>query len=197
MTASEMFGVPVKDMPAEVRRRAKAINFGIIYGISAFGLANPARHPARGGRRLYPQVFRAVPRHPRLHGRDQARMSCQGLCHDLVRARLPLSADRLEEPVGACFRRAAGDQRADPGLRRRYHPPRDGPDGAGLAEAGLSTRMLLQVHDELVFEAPEAEVERALPLIRKVMIEAPLPAVHLAVPLQVDARAAANWDEAH
>jgi DNA polymerase I len=53
------------------------------------------------------------------------------------------------------------------------------------------------VHDELVFEAPEVQVEAALPVIRKVMIEAPLPAVALKVPLQVDARAASNWDEAH
>ena len=57
--------------------------------------------------------------------------------------------------------------------------------------------MLLQVHDELVFEVPDAEVEATLPVITKVMEEAPLPAVNLAVPLRVDARAAQNWDEAH
>jgi DNA polymerase-1 len=57
--------------------------------------------------------------------------------------------------------------------------------------------MLLQVHDELVFEVPEDEVEKTLPVIKKVMEEAPLPALSLAVPLQVDARAAHNWDEAH
>lgn len=66
-----------------------------------------------------------------------------------------------------------------------------------LQAAGLSTRMLLQVHDELVFEAPEAEVARALPLIAKVMEEAPHPAVHLSVPLAVEAKAAGNWQEAH
>ena len=69
MTASEMFGVPVEGMPADVRRRAKAINFGIIYGISAFGLSPTSSHPARRGRRLHKdQVLRALPRHPRLHG---------------------------------------------------------------------------------------------------------------------------------
>jgi DNA polymerase-1 len=66
-----------------------------------------------------------------------------------------------------------------------------------LAEAKLDARMLLQVHDELVFEVPEAQVEAALPVIRKVMVEAPQPAVELKVPLVVDARAADNWDEAH
>jgi DNA polymerase-1 len=66
-----------------------------------------------------------------------------------------------------------------------------------LVEAGLKTRMLLQVHDELVFEAPEAEAERAIPLIKRVMEGAALPAVALTVPLVVEARAASNWDEAH
>ena len=66
-----------------------------------------------------------------------------------------------------------------------------------LNEAKLNARMLLQVHDELVFEVPEAEVERTLPVIIRVMEYAPLPAVSLTVPLQVEARAADNWDEAH
>ena len=66
-----------------------------------------------------------------------------------------------------------------------------------LAKAGLSARMLLQVHDELVFEVPDAEVEATLPVVSKVMEGAPLPAIELAVPLAVDARAAQNWDEAH
>ena len=69
---------------------------------------------------------------------------------------------------------------------------------ASLEQAGLtSTRMLLQVHDELIFEAPEGEVEKAMPVIRNVMEHAAMPAVAMAVPLHVDARAALNWDEAH
>ena len=71
MTASEMFGVPVKDMPSEVRRRAKAINFGIIYGISAFGLANQLGIPREEAGGLHQEIFRALPRHPRLHGGDE------------------------------------------------------------------------------------------------------------------------------
>jgi DNA polymerase-1 len=66
-----------------------------------------------------------------------------------------------------------------------------------LAEAKLSARMLLQVHDELVFEVPDDEVEKTLPVITRVMEYAPLPAISLSVPLQVEARAANNWDEAH
>ena len=69
-------------------------------------------------------------------------------------------------------------------------------DGA-LAKHKLTARMLLQVHDELVFEAPEAEVENTLPVVKKVMEEAPMPALALSVPLQVDAHAAHNWDDAH
>ncbi len=69
-------------------------------------------------------------------------------------------------------------------------------DGA-LARAGLQARMLLTVHDELVFEAPDEEIEATLPVVTRVMVEAPEPALRLHVPLQVDARAAQNWEEAH
>ena len=68
---------------------------------------------------------------------------------------------------------------------------------AALAAERLSARMLLQVHDELVFEVPEDEVEATIPVIRRVMIDAPHPAVALSVPLAVEAAAAMNWDEAH
>jgi DNA polymerase-1 len=68
---------------------------------------------------------------------------------------------------------------------------------AALAKHRLSAQMLLQVHDELVFEVPDSEVERTLPVVKKVMEEAPLPALSLSLPLAVDARAAGNWDDAH
>jgi DNA polymerase-1 len=66
-----------------------------------------------------------------------------------------------------------------------------------LEKAKLSARMLLQVHDELIFEVPDAEVEKTLPIVSKIMADAPMPALSLQVPLQVEARAADNWDEAH
>jgi DNA polymerase-1 len=68
---------------------------------------------------------------------------------------------------------------------------------AALRQSKLNAQMLLQVHDELVFEVPEDEVARTLPVIKAVMVDAPMPALSLSVPLQVDARAAHNWDEAH
>ena len=98
MTASEMFGVPVKNMPAEVRRRAKAINFGIIYGISAFGLANQLGIEPRGGRRLYQEIFRALSRHPRLHRGDQGvRRKSTAMCSrcSAASATIPTSATRM------------------------------------------------------------------------------------------------------
>ena len=66
-----------------------------------------------------------------------------------------------------------------------------------LRQARLSARMLMQVHDELIFETADAEVAGTLPVIQQVMENAAMPAVSLAVPLKVDARAADNWDEAH
>jgi DNA polymerase-1 len=66
-----------------------------------------------------------------------------------------------------------------------------------LTKAKLNAKMLLQVHDELIFEVPEGEVAKTLPVVKRVMEDAPMPAVSLSVPLQVDARAANNWDEAH
>jgi DNA polymerase-1 len=68
---------------------------------------------------------------------------------------------------------------------------------AALIDAGLSAQMLLQVHDELVFEAPAAEADATIAVARRIMEQAPEPVVQMSVPLHVDARAAANWDEAH
>ena len=119
MTASEMFGVPIKGMPAEVRRRAKAINFGIIYGISAFGLANQLGIAPRGGRRLHQEIFRALSRHPRLHGRDQGLRAKARLCAHPVRPQMPLSGHRRVQSVDPRLQRARRDQCA----AARHAPP--------------------------------------------------------------------------
>jgi DNA polymerase-1 len=197
MTASEMFGVPVKDMPGEIRRRAKAINFGIIYGISAFGLANQlgiGREEAGAYIKKYFERFpgiRAYMDETKQFARKNGYVTTifGRVCHypDAASPNPQQRAAVERQAINAPIQGSASDI-----IRRamiRMEP--------ALAAARLNLRMLLQVHDELVFEAPESEVERAIPVIRKVMVEAPFPAVSLKVPLQVDARAAANWDEAH
>ncbi len=131
MTASEMFGVPVKDMPGEVRRRAKAINFGIIYGISAFGLANQlgiSREEAGDYIKTYFQRFPGI--------RDymdatKKTAHAHGLRRDDLRAAHPLPRDQHQEPVDARLPRTRRHQCADPGVGRRHHPPRHDPHARG------------------------------------------------------------------
>ncbi|MBY0611978.1 MAG: DNA polymerase I [Beijerinckiaceae bacterium] len=197
MTASEMFGVPVEGMPSEVRRRAKAINFGIIYGISAFGLANQlsiGREEAGDYIKKYFERFPGIrdyientKRFARAHGYVETIFGRK--CH-YPQINTSKQAER------AFFERAAINapiQGSAADIIRKAMIRMD----AALAAAKTDAQMLLQVHDELVFEVPESQVETAIPVIRSVMIDAPHPAIHLAVPLQVDARAALNWDEAH
>jgi DNA polymerase-1 len=197
MTASEMFGVPVKGMPGEVRRRAKAINFGIIYGISAFGLANQLgieREEAGAYIRKYFERFPGI-RDYMEETKAFAKQNGYVLtlfgrkCHypEIAHSNASIRAFNERAAINARLQGTAADI-----IRRamvRMEP--------ALAKAKLSAQMLLQVHDELVFEVPDAEVEKTLPVIEKVMAQAPLPALSLSVPLAVEARAAQNWDDAH
>ncbi len=197
MTASEMFGVPIARMPGEIRRRAKAINFGIIYGISAFGLANQlgiAREEAGAYIRKYFERFpgirdymEATKRAARADGYVTTIFGRK--CHYPRIASSNASERAFNEraAINAPIQGSAADI-----IRRAMVRMEE-----ALAKARLSALMLLQVHDELVFEAPDNEVEATLPVVTKVMIDAPEPALKLHVPLQVDARAAQNWDEAH
>jgi DNA polymerase-1 len=197
MTASEMFGVPVKGMVPEVRRRAKAINFGIIYGISAFGLANQlgiGREEAGAYIRKYFERFPGIRDYM-----EDAKAFCRhhGYVLTLFGRRMHYPDIKAKNPSLRAFNeRAAINARlqgtaADIIRRAMIRMPEV------LRDARLSARMLLQVHDELVFEVPDAEVDQTLPVVTRVMEYAPLPAVSLSVPLQVEARAAHNWDEAH
>ena len=197
MTASEMFGVPIKNMPAEVRRRAKAINFGIIYGISAFGLANQlgiGREEAGVYIRKYFERFPGIRDYmdetkafAKKHGYVLTLFGRK--CHypDIGASNASIRAFNERAAVNATLQGSAADI-----IRRAMIRMDD-----ALAEQKLAAQMLLQVHDELVFEVPEQEVEKTLPVVTKVMIDAPLPAVSLTVPLHVEAHAADNWDAAH
>jgi DNA polymerase-1 len=197
MTASEMFGVPVKDMPGEVRRRAKAINFGIIYGISAFGLANQlgiAREEAGAYIKKYFERFPGIrdyieetKKYAKENGYVVTLFGRK--CHypDIRASNGSIRAFNERAAINARLQGSAADI-----IRRAMIRMED-----AFAKHELSARMLLQVHDELVFEVAEAEVDKTIPVVRKVMEEAPMPAVAISVPLAVEARAAGNWDEAH
>ena len=197
MTASEMFGVPIEGMPSEVRRRAKAINFGIIYGISAFGLANQLGIPREEAGAYIRKYFERFPGIRDYMETTKKTARANGYVTTIFgrKCHYPrINASNVSErafneraAINAPIQGSAAD------IIRRAMARMDD----ALARAKLSARMLLQVHDELVFEVPDDQVETTLPVVRKVMIDAPEPALKLAVPLQVDARAAQNWDEAH
>ena len=197
MTASEMFGVPVKDMPGEVRRRAKAINFGIIYGISAFGLANQlgiSREEAASYIKKYFERFPGIRAYM-----DEAREFCRlhGYVETLFGRKCHYPDIRASNPsIRAFNERAAINARLQGSAADIIRRAMIRADDA-LEAARLTGKMLLQVHDELIFEVPDREVEKTIPVVKRIMEDAPHPAVQLKVPLQVDARAADNWDEAH
>jgi DNA polymerase-1 len=197
MTASEMFGVPIKEMPSEVRRRAKAINFGIIYGISAFGLANQlgiAREEASAYIKKYFERFPGIRAYM-----DETREFCRRngyvttlfgrKCYypDIKASNASVRSFNERAAINARLQGSAADI-----IRRAMIRMEE-----ALTEKKLSAQMLLQVHDELIFEVPDDEVAATLPVVQHVMQDAPFPAVLLSLPLQVDARAANNWDEAH
>ena len=197
MTASEMFGVPVKDMPSEVRRRAKAINFGIIYGISAFGLAAQLGIDQKEAGTYIKKYFE---RFPGIRDyMDETREFCREhgyvltlfgrKCHypDIKASNASIRSFNERAAINARLQGSAAD------IIRRAMIRMEGE----LDRAKLNAQMLLQVHDELIFEVPDGEVAKTMPVVKRVMEDAPHPAIALHVPLQVDARAADNWDEAH
>ncbi|MBI2262546.1 MAG: DNA polymerase I [Caulobacterales bacterium] len=196
-TASEMFGVPVDQMDPETRRRAKAINFGIVYGISAFGLANQLGIDQGEAGAYIKTYFERFPGIRAYMDATRAEVREHGMVHTVFGRRIHIPAIHSKSGAERQFgERAAINapiQGAAADIIRRAMVRMPG----ALAAAGLSTRMLLQVHDELVFEAPEAEAEAAIAVIKRVMEGAAEPAVALSVPLVVEARAAGNWDEAH
>jgi len=196
-TASAMFGVPLDQMTPDLRRRAKTINFGIIYGISAFGLADRlgiGREEAGAFIKQYFERFPGIRDYI-----DTTRRSCRDkgyvttlfgrVCHyPQIRSNNPNERASVErQAINAPIQGTAAD------IIRRAMTRME----AALKAERLNVRMLLQVHDELVFEAPEEEADAAIPVIARIMEQAPHPALTLRVPLVVEARAAGNWEEAH
>ncbi len=197
MTASEMFGVPIEGMESSVRRRAKAINFGIIYGISAFGLANQLSISREEAGEYIRTYFKRFPGIKDYMDATKKFAHENGYVETIFGRRCNFPRINSPNPSEKAFLERAAINAPIQGsaadiIRRamvRMMP--------ALQEAGLKARMLLQVHDELIFECADEEIERTLPLVQNIMIKAPEPALKLSVPLQVDARAAKNWDEAH
>ena len=197
MTASEMFGVPIEGMPSDVRRRAKAINFGIIYGISAFGLANQLGIPREEAGAYIKQYFERFPGIRDYMDKTRRIARETGLVTTIFGRKCHYPRINASNPSERAFNERAAINAPIQGsaadiIRRAMVRMDD-----ALLAARLSARMLLQVHDELVFEVPEDEVAATIEVVRRVMVDAPHPAVQLSVPLQVDAKAAHNWDEAH
>ncbi|WP_248448692.1 DNA polymerase I [Sinorhizobium meliloti] len=197
MTASEMFGVPVDGMPSEIRRRAKAINFGIIYGISAFGLANQLSIERSEAGDYIKRYFERFPGIRDYMENTKAFARENGYVETIFGRRAHYPDIRSSNPSMRAFNERASINAPIQGsaadiIRRamvKMEP--------ALEAAKLSARMLLQVHDELIFEVEDGEIERTIPVIISVMENAAMPALDMRVPLKVDARAAHNWDEAH
>ncbi len=197
MTASEVFGVPLAQMDAETRRRAKAINFGIIYGISAFGLGQQLGVPQGEAADYIKRYFQRFPGIRDYMEQMKQRAREQGYVETLFGRRVHIPGIKDTNPARRGFSERAAINAPLQGtaadiIKRamRRIPP-------ALAAAGLTARMLLQVHDELVFEVPEREVEATRLLAKEVMEGACAPVISLSVPLVVETGAARNWDEAH
>jgi DNA polymerase-1 len=197
LTASQVFGIPLKELPPDRRRAAKAINFGIIYGISGFGLGKQIGiGPGEANEfiRQYLDRFHelrdwmeSTKQFARDHGYVETifgrRIHING-----IKEKMPMRRQGAERAaINAPLQGAAADIMKRAMIRI----------GPALTEAGLKAKLLLQVHDELVFEVPKAELDATATLVKKVMQEAPNPAVELKVPLVAEAGHALNWAEAH
>ena len=193
LTASEVFGAPMEGMDPTVRRGAKAINFGIIYGISPFGLARQLAIPQKEAR-AYIEAY--LERYPGIRDymeatREFARRN--GYVTTLFGRRVHVPSLREKNPARRNFGERAAinaplqGSAADVIKRAMARIPK------ALEREKLSARMLLQVHDELLFDVPEAEIGRTASVVKEVMESA----ARLSVPLTVDTGVGDNWDEAH
>jgi len=193
MTASEVFGVPIEGMDPMIRRRAKAINFGIIYGISAFGLARQL-DISRGEAKDYIEAYFAkFPGIRAYMDTTKAFAAEQGFVSTLYGRKCFVPGINDKNPMVRGFSERAAINApiqggaADIIKRAMVRLPH------ALKEAGLNARMLLQVHDELIFEIPQDQADATRDLVKSVMESA----AKLDVPLEVDVGIGQNWAEAH
>ena len=193
LTASQVFGLPVEGMDPMVRRQAKAINFGIIYGISAFGLARQLSIPRSEASEYIKAYFE---KYPGIHDyMENAKETARelGYVTTLYGRKCFLPGIHDKNPNRRNFmERAAINAPIQGGaadiIKRAMIRLPD-----ALSARGLSAKMLLQVHDELVFDVPKKELDDTVALAKEVMENV----AHLSVPLVVDTGYGENWDEAH
>ena len=194
MTASEMFDVPMEDMTPEIRRRAKAINFGVIYGISGFGLARNLRIPRGEAQDFINRYFERFPgirtymddtkEFAKEHGYVQTLFG-RRIHTPNIGAKGPQAGFAARAAINAPIQGTAADV-----IRRAMIRMPD-------AIAGIPAKMLLQVHDELLFEVEQGAEDSLISAARSVMENAPDPVVDLDVKLTVDAGKGPNWAVAH
>jgi len=196
LTASEIFNIKLSNMDASTRRRAKAINFGIIYGISAFGLANNlgiSRTEASDYIKNYFMKFPGIKDYME-NAKDEARK--HGYVQTLFGRRCHIKGIKDRNPAVRGFAE-----------RQAINAPIQGSAADIIRRAMIripnsikpigGSKMLLQVHDELIFEVPEANANELIEIVTTTMQNAAMPAVDISVPLVVEAHAAKNWNDAH
>ncbi|WP_417587826.1 DNA polymerase I [Pararhodobacter oceanensis] len=194
MTASEMFSVPMEEMTPEIRRSAKAINFGVIYGISGFGLARNLRIPRSEAQAFIDTYFERFPGIKTWMDKTVAYAKEHKYVETLFGRRIHTPEIAAKGPAAGFAKRGAINApiqgtAADVIRRAMIRMP--------AAIADLPAKMLLQVHDELVFEVENSAVEETIARVKEVMENAAMPIVALDVPLIVEAGTGKNWAEAH
>jgi DNA polymerase I len=194
MTASEMFDVPLDAMTPDIRRQAKAINFGVIYGISGFGLARNLRIPREQAQGFIDRYFERFPGIRAYMDDTVAFAKERGFVQTLFGRKIHTPEINAKGPTAGFARRAAINapiQGTAADVIRRAMVRMD------RAIAGLPARMLLQVHDELLFEVEAGAADDLIAVAREVMEGAADPAVKLDVHLAVEGGKGATWAEAH
>ena len=194
MTASEMFNVPMEEMTPDIRRQAKAINFGVIYGISGFGLARNLRIPRAEAQGFIDRYFERFPGIRKYMDDTKAFAKEHGYVQTLFGRKINTPEIASKGPRAGFAARAAINApiqgtAADVIRRAMIRMP--------AAIEGLPARMLLQVHDELLFEVEKGAEDDLIQVARDIMENASDPVVKLDVKLSVDAGTGANWAEAH